>query len=134
MISLTFSQEHVYASPAHRILVPIRIRPAGGTPFEQAAILDTGAGVSRFDKSILARCGVTDVSTGHPMKATVADNTEYEAYVHQIEIEFLGHVMRIPAAFSEDWDGVENLLGMKGFFEQMLAAFDHARRKFYLAI
>jgi predicted aspartyl protease len=134
MIDLKFAQEYRYSSAQHIVSVPIRIRPSASPPFEQLAVLDTGAAVSRFDRSILSRAGITDITTGEPMKAYMADNTEYQCYVHPIEIEFMGHVMTIPAAFCDDWDNVNNLLGMRGFFEQMLAAFDHARRKFYFSI
>jgi predicted aspartyl protease len=134
MINLKFAEEYRYPSAHEIVSVPIRIRPPGSLPFEQRAVLDTGAAVSRFDKSILSRAGITDITAGEPMKAYTADNTEYQCYVHLIEIEFMGHVMTIPAAFCDDWDKVQNLLGMRGFFEQMLAAFDHARRKFYFAI
>jgi hypothetical protein len=52
------------------------------------------------------------------------------AYLHPIEIEFLGHRMRIPIGFVPSWDeGIDNLLGMHGFFEQMQVAFLHRERR-----
>ena len=133
MIQLPFAHQHTYSSADHTVNVPIRIRPNGAAPFTERAILDTGAAISRFDKSILTRLGISDIASGVPKKVYVADNTEYQGYIHEIEIEFLGRPMRIPAVFCDDWDRVNNLLGMEGFFQQMLAAFDHARRRFYFS-
>ncbi len=134
MIQLTFTREHPYSSASHLVNVPIRIRPTGSAPFAERAILDTGAAISRFDKSILPKVGIGDITSGTPWPVRVADNVEYPGYMHNIEIEFLSRVMRIPAVFCDDWDVVDNLLGMRGFFEQMLAAFDHAKRKFYFTV
>jgi len=133
MIQLHFAHQHIYSSADHTVNVPIRIRPSGTPPFAERAILDTGAAISRFDKSILARLGISDMKSGVPKKVYVADNTEYQGYIHEVDIEFLGRPMRIPAVFCDDWDRVNNLLGMEGFFQQMLAAFDHARRRFYFS-
>jgi hypothetical protein len=130
---LLFAHLRPYSSAGHTVNFPIRIRPSGAKPFAERAILDTGAGISRFDKSILAKLGVTDITSGKPMKLRMADNKEYDGYVHQVDIEFLGRALRIPAVFCAEWDAVDNLLGMEGFFQQMLAAFDHARRHFYFS-
>lgn len=130
---LLFAYLHTYPSADHAVNIPIRIRPNGANPFAERAILDTGAAISRFDKSILSKLGITDITSGVPKKVFVADNTDYQGYIHQVKIEFLGRPMRIPAVFCAEWDGVANLLGMEGFFQQMLAAFDHARRRFYFS-
>jgi hypothetical protein len=59
-------------------------------------------------------------------------NREVErAYIHEFEIDFLGRRMTTPAAICPEWD-TQNLLGIRGFFDQMVVAFDHAERRVYV--
>src|SRR3989304_2919578 len=76
MIQLLFAHQHPSSSAEHTVNVPIRIRPNGAAPFAERAVLDTGAAISRFDKSILARLGISDITSGVPKKVYVADNTD----------------------------------------------------------
>ena len=115
--------------------MPIRIRPPSGPTFAVRAVLDTGAAISYFDRALLPSLGITDVTTGKSIDLRAANGQKSTGYVHSISIEFVGHVMTIPAAFCPDWpEGTVNLLGMEGFFEQLRAAFEHGDRKFYHAI
>jgi len=135
MITLRFEAGQNYgASTNHRTLIPIRLLPPTGAPFVVDALLDTGAGVSKFDHALLSRLGIADVTTGVKTDATAANGQTNTAYIHDVRLEFFGNHMTVPIAFCPDWqEGLTNLLGMRGFFERMLAAFDHRNRKlFYL--
>ena len=40
--------------------------------------------------------------------------------------------MRAPVGFVPDWpDDIDNLLGMKGFFDQLIFGLDHSSRRLY---
>jgi len=133
MPSLDFTHEHDYrAGPDdHSPEVQIRIFPKGigSVPVAITAVLDSGASVSMFDKSLLGLFGIADIATGQKGEVRTANNEIADAFVHNLDIEFLGRQMTIPVMFSPVWpDGTPNLLGMKGFFEQLLIAFKHQER------
>jgi hypothetical protein len=127
-ITRTFSQSHTYGS--QRPIVPIRIHRPTGPPSTVRAILDTGAYVSVFDHGILPTIGITDVTTGTPVRLVAANGLEAPGYQHALKIEFLGRPLTIPVAFCPSWPkGLPNLLGMEGFFEQLVIAFEHRFRR-----
>lgn len=131
-IPLTFDEELDYGN-RHKISVPIRVE---NLPYQIQAIIDTGAGVSCFDRAILPDLGIGDVTTGTaiPIRAANDDGSGPAAtgYLHPLQIEIFGRSMNIPVAFSLDWpEGTANLLGMRGFFEQMLIGFEHQQRRMY---
>jgi predicted aspartyl protease len=131
MPTLDFSVEHDYrAGPDdHSAEVQIRIIPPGGVPMVITGILDTGAALSMFDKSLVPFFGIQDLTTGNEIEITAANNQTEKAYVHELEIEFLGKRLTVPVGFCPNWpDGTPNLLGMKGFFEQLHVAFKHNDR------
>lgn len=128
---LSFEQEFAYGD-THRISVPIRVE---NLPYLIDAILDTGAGVSCFDRRLLPHLGIADVRTGRPIEMRAADNNLCWGYLHTVRVEFLGRALAIPVAFCPDWpEGTPNLLGMRGFFEQMLVAFDHQNRTVHYTV
>jgi hypothetical protein len=93
-------------------------------PITLPALLDTGASFSVFDKAVASLLGIRDISPGTSVSSVQqmrrSEMLPRYAYLHPIEIEFLGHRMRIPIGFVPSWDeGIDNLLGMHGFFEQM---------------
>lgn len=51
---------------------------------------------------------------------------------HDVPVEFLGRRMTIEIAFIPTADKAD-LVGMRGFFDQMTIAFDHAARRVYVA-
>lgn len=133
MITLGFEAQRTYGSPqGHRTTIQILLIPRDGEPFVQNAILDTGAGVSSFDKALAKRLGFDDLTTGTKTTVRAADGQQADAYIHSVRIELFGNPMTIPVAFCPAWpEGTSNLLGMAGFFEQMIAAFDHRNRTFF---
>lgn len=99
------------------------------------ALLDTGAEFSVFDKSLAQALGVVDISSGRALRLRTADEREYVGYQHNVTIEFLGHRVSVPVAFCPDWpEGIDNLLGMGGFFDRFIVAFDHRARAVYAAV
>ncbi len=66
------------------------------------------------------------------MPVQTADNRESIAYIHDLNIEFFGCPMTVPVGFVPDWpEDIDNLLGMKGFFDKLLFGLDHRMRYFY---
>lgn len=134
MKSFIFTHEHIYAASQQSALVPIRLRPPAGVPFVVNGLLDSGATVSSFDRALLRPLGITDLTTGTPTKLTAANGDTKDGYIHEITIEFLGRGMSVPVAFCAAWpEGTTNLLGMRGFFDQMVIAFEHMQRRVHVA-
>jgi predicted aspartyl protease len=131
MIALSFDKELSYGD-THVVSVPIRVE---NLPYLIDAILDTGAAVSMFNPALLPDLGITDVTRGTEIYLTAADGQQGKAYLHSLQIEILGRRLSIDAAFCPDWQqGKKNLLGMRSFFEQILIAFEHQKRKFYYTV
>ena len=56
-------------------------------------------------------------------------------YVHPIALEWLGYRLTVPIAFVPSWaEDIDNLLGMKGFFDQLLVGFHHRERLVYVSL
>ena len=142
MTTLTFDQEYDYrrSDDDHRLQIVVRLLPEAGPPLTVNALLDTGAEYSIFDRALLPGLGIANVtSVSSPdnvigvMPANLADETRKDvAYVHPIRVEWLGYQMTVPIAFCPTWDeGIDNLLGMRGFFEQLNVAVSHQKRMVY---
>jgi len=138
MPTLTFDLDHDYNSgpELHQALVHVRVFTKDGLPLSFQALLDTGASFCSFDKDVAELLGIDDIESGVPRRIAAADVDEGSGdheimYLHDVEIEFLGHKMNVPIGFVPTWpSGTQNLLGMKGFFESMQAAFLHRERRF----
>jgi hypothetical protein len=131
MITLILDKEWGYGD-THTVSLPIRLE---NLPYLVEAILDTGASVSVFDRALLPDLGISDVTVGTEIPVAVANGQRGKAYLHSLEIEILGHRLTVPIGFCPDWpEGTKNLLGMRGFFEQSLVAFDHQGRTIYYTI
>jgi predicted aspartyl protease len=128
---LSFERELGYGD-THTISVPVRLQ---NLPYLVDAILDTGAAVSSFDRALLPDLGISEVRSGTEIEVRAANDERALAYIHTVRVEVLGHVLMIPVAFCPDWpEGTRNLLGMRGFFEQALIAFEHQYRKIHYTI
>lgn len=90
--------------------------------------------MSVFDHAILPSIGIPDVTTGTEVWLTAASGEQKKGYQHRLKIEFLGRPLTIPVAFCPAWPaGRPNLLGMEGFFEQLVIAFEHEYRRVSVA-
>ena len=133
--TIEFPQEFGYPGEARPSLT-IEVVPPSGSTYEVPVILDTGAAISKFDHARAARMGVTDVrDTQRIIQPRTASNQVGVGYVHDVEIVFLGRTLTIPITFCPDWPaGGDNLLGMEGFFEHAIFAFDHVKRLVYVRV
>lgn len=133
--TITFTQEIAYPG-LERASITVELIPSVGARFDLPVILDTGAAISKFDHAIAARLGITDIrSSTNTFPARAVDNEITTAYVHDVAMMFLGRPLTIPVAFCPDWPtGGDNLLGMEGFFEHAVFAFDHVKRRVYVKV
>ena len=132
---LWLQHEYSYNPADHTVNVPIRVLVPSRPPLTVIALLDTGAATSCFDRALCPVLGISDIGQGQPIPIRLANNDQRTGYVHQVEIEFLGHRMTIPVVFSPDFpEGTDNLLGMEGFFDQVTVAFQHRNRKIFATI
>jgi predicted aspartyl protease len=124
---LRFANEHPYTG--HKALVSVRLIGAP-VPMRLNMVIDSGAEVTVMHRELLAVLGIDDVTTGIAIQLMVANKESQPAWIHRVEIECFGRRMTIDAAFCPAWD-MKNLLGMRGFFDQVVIAFDHAEQRLY---
>lgn len=130
MTSLWFPHNYPYSD--RKCIVPVILDPRG-LQVSVPAVLDTGAWTSMFDKALAGPLGISDIATGTAIHGTTANGEESTGYRHDIELGVLGQILTVPVAFFPDWpDGVTNLLGMEGFFDQIgRVAFIHRNHLMY---
>ncbi|MEX2158667.1 MAG: retropepsin-like aspartic protease [Dehalococcoidia bacterium] len=130
MIGLRY--QHHYNGPDDYDLINVVVRVFGtneAPPISINALLDTGAEHSVFDKALLPLLEIADVTVGTPYLVQTADNREAMGYLHDLDVEFLGYQFTVPVGFVPAWpEGIDNLLGMGGFFDQMVFGIDHRTR------
>ncbi|MCH8919209.1 MAG: retroviral-like aspartic protease [Chloroflexi bacterium] len=133
--TIAFSQEFAYPGQRRASLI-IEVVPPTGATFELRVVLDTGASISKFDHALAARMGITNIrETSRIIQPRAVDNASTVGYVHPVTINFLGRQLTIPIVFCPDWPaGGDNLLGMEGFFEHGIFAFEHARQRVYINV
>ena len=128
MRAIQFADEHSYTG--HKALVAVRLTDAR-VPIRVDMVVDSGAEVTVLHRDFLAVLGIMNVATGEPIELMVANKDAAPAWIHPVSIEFLGRPMTIEAAFCPSWD-MTNLLGMRGFFDQVVIGFDHAEQRLYV--
>ncbi len=127
-----FPHEMGYPSSAHNVYARVRF-PDARTPTVINALLDTGAAITVLNRKYAKHLNIPKITgSKDSIPLTLATGKTVLGYVHPVRIEFLGKPMLIDAAFVPTED-TQDLLGMRGFFDQMQVAFDHARRKVYVA-
>ncbi len=78
--------------------------------------------------------GIGDITTGDRIELAVATGEAHIAYVHRLEVDILGQRLGIPVAFCPGWpSGTQNLLGMRGFLDQLLVGLDHAAKTLFVS-
>jgi len=126
MRTITFENEHRY--DGNKALVLVRL-PQARLHTRVEMVLDSGAEISLLNRQFIRTLNLT-IEDGEPIDLMVANKDVARAYIHPVEIDFIDRRLTIQAAICPDWD-TQNLLGMQGFFEQMVVAFDHAERRIY---
>lgn len=133
--TISFRQELFYDGPDDddRVNVVIRILNDNGPPLAANALIDTGAEDCIFDMEYANLLGL-DVPDGERFTIQTADNQEATAYRHLLKVEFLGHGFDVPVGFVPEWADrrIDNLLGTKGFLDQMVLGLDHSSRTLYV--
>jgi hypothetical protein len=132
--TLSFGDVLPFRESEHRIVLPVQVIVADGSGFEIQALLDTGSGISVFDKGLVGYLGIPDVTTGAVVEITSASQvgTSDTGYIHELSVVILDRSLTIPVVFCPSWpEGTVNVLGMRGFFDHWLFAIDHARRRLY---
>jgi hypothetical protein len=125
--TLDFARELTYTG--NKVLVRVRLVGARQRHRIEMA-LDTGSELSILNRRFIGAVGL-DVTAGEPITLMVANGEFTQAWVHPVEIEVFGERMTIEAAFCPDWN-TQNLLGMRGFTDQFVVAFDHAHKRIYV--
>jgi hypothetical protein len=127
-----FTHDLQYPTGDHNAYVSLRF-PGARTPTVIRAMLDTGAAVSVINRQFARHLNVSNITdTTDTMTLTLADGRPVLAYVHRLPAEFLGRPLMIDVAFVPTIDTAD-LIGMRGFFDQMIVAFDHSRRTVHVA-
>jgi hypothetical protein len=128
MKSLTFQREFAYTG--NKIRMPISLILPSDIEIAIEAILDTGAEVTILNRLLAERLSI-EIEDGEPIELGVVSGQSSTGYLHDIRLRILGDELSVRAAFVPDWN-TSNFLGMRGFFDQMVVAFDHAQRRVYL--
>ena len=126
MKSFQFENEHAYHDD--KALVSVRLLGTRIPTWVQMTI-DTGAEISVLNRSLASQLRLK-VEEGRSVGLKVANGDIAAAYVHEVAIDFVGRRLTIPVLICPEWD-TENLLGMRGFLDQMVIAFDHAQKRIY---
>ena len=130
MTTLSFDLEQAYSGD--EIIVGVGLLATSGESVIDMK-LDTGASISTMHHSYLALLGVDDVETGVSSVLFIANGDSRPAWIHPVAINFFGVGLTIDVAFCPSWE-MENLLGMRGFMDQVVFAVDHARHRLFLSL
>lgn len=126
MTTITFDHQFVYSGNK----VVVRVRPVRARLHSHIEmVVDTGAGISILDRGFAAALGL-EVRHGRHVVIDVANGQSADGFVHDVEVEVLGRQLTIPVAICPHWK-MQNLLGMNGFLDQLVIAFDHANHRIY---
>ena len=128
MKTFRFGSEQRYTG--NKALVTVR-PTAVRIPIRVDMVVDSGAEVTVLNRDFLPVLGIANVRSGEPIELMVANKDTRPAWIHPVGLEFLGRPMIVDAAFCPDWD-MKNLLGMRGFFDKLVIAFDHRHQSLYV--
>jgi predicted aspartyl protease len=127
MRSFSFDGEFEYEG--HKVVVPVSVLMDNGVTVDIEAVLDTGASISILSRTVAKRIGLT-IETGEPLDIMAVSGDVTTAFIHNVDINFRGRRLAIRAAVCPDWK-TRNFLGMNGFLDQLVVAFDHAQHRIY---
>jgi hypothetical protein len=125
----SFSFDGEYAYTGDKISLPAALILDGGIEVAFEAVLDTGAEVTLLNR-LLARHLPIRIEDGEPITLGVVSGDVSTAYMHDVRLRILGEIRSLRVGFVPDWN-TKNFLGMRGFFDQTIIAFDHANHRIY---
>ena len=126
MRTITFENEQTYSG--NKAVSSVHLVDALLSPTVEM-VLDSGAEISLLNRQFIEPLDLS-VTSGQPIELMVANGDVAPAWIHAVEVDFFGRRLTIQAAICPEWD-TPNLLGMRGFFDQMVVAFDHVQRRIY---
>lgn len=127
-----YTHELAYRRTDHNVWVNVRF-PSARQPTVVRAMLDTGAAITVLNRKWAHHLGIEDVTDANDdIELQIATKSMVKGYIHPVAAEFLGHPMIIDVAFVPSHDTAD-LLGMRGFFDQLQVGFDHSNRRVHIA-
>jgi hypothetical protein len=110
-------------------LIDARIRIAGGTEWflQKEIVVDTGASITMFPKAVAVALGL-DLKAGDEVTLVGVSGSEMSAWVHWIEIQFIGpggealEPIEVRAAFPDN-NEVPSLLGRRDVLQKIEVVF-----------
>ena len=123
MTTIAFDRDIIYVG--HKAIASVRLVEARD-PILLEMVLDTGAAISLLNRYFIAELGLA-LHDGEPIELIVANGDSAPAWIHSIVVDVFGRRLTLDTAICPSWD-TKNLLGMRGFSDQMVVAFDHGNR------
>ena len=121
-----------YSIREENVWVQLRF-PAARVPLVVRALLDTGAAVTILNRKYARHLHIEKITgSTDTLDLKLPDGRSVRAYVHRVPVEFLGQPFEVDVAFVPTSDTAD-VIGMRGFFDRMIVAFDHAHRTTYFA-
>lgn len=127
---LTFAQLVNYDPGRPGITVDVTLQVYGGSITCQAKV-DTGAAICIFSRKIGEDLGI-DIESG--IRRTVGTVTGiFTVYLHEVSLSAAAYSFDMLAGFAEDEAFQRNVLGRRGFLEQMILGLVDYEGKLYLS-
>lgn len=128
MVRLTFEREYAYNIEADGIELPVALSTLNET-IELLAKLDTGATNCIFAREVGEALGF-HIESGEIRRFSTATGS-FTTYGHGVTLRCLGVEVDTEVYFAVDLDFQRNVLGRRGWLEQVrLALIDYERRLF----
>jgi hypothetical protein len=127
---LDFDTLHEYGTDKDSVEVPVTLR-LGQTTVKFPAQLDTGAAFCVFERGYAEALGLA-VETGSPLRFSTVVGS-FDAYGHMLTLETLGYSFDVTVFFAADESFTRNVLGRRGWLNQMRLAMVEYEGKLYLS-
>jgi len=127
---LSFDTEYAYPTEDIGILVPVRLS-VGGDFIDFDARVDTGASFCIFNRGYGEALGI-DVEAGMPVQVGMATGM-FDAYGHTLTLTTLGHGFDVMVYFARDAAFKRNVLGRRGWLDQLRLELVDYEDKLYLS-
>ena len=127
---LSFKTEHTYPTNDLGVVVPVRLR-IGDSFIDFDARVDTGASFCIFNRGYAAALGL-DTEKGLSVKIGTATGT-FEAYGHTVTLTTLGYDFDVMVYFASDAGFSRNVLGRRGWLDQLRLGLIDYEGKMYLS-
>jgi hypothetical protein len=127
---IDFDTLHDYGTDKDSVEVPVTLR-LGQTTVGFPAQLDTGATFCVFERGYAEALGLT-VETGSALRFNTAVGS-FDAYGHMLTLETLGYSFDVMVYFAADESFTRNVLGRRGWLDQVRLAIVEYEGKLYLS-